>query len=255
MIPGHPRVNATAVLVRYAASENDADVFADAGSPTAPVNLVVQIASGVVLGSTGPTNPSLDFSSFATGSSLYLQNAGKVQGAGGAGGQGFTTVSSSVESVWGGGGGGAGTVGGVGFPMLGVAAGADGTDTAGGAGGEFWQRIGGGGLSPTVGGDGGDAIDAGTHAITIDNASGEIFGGGGGGGGATVEAPFDTGTPGNNANTFGGTGGGPGDVGGDSVQVLGTPIAGGAAGYAVRSSGTVTFVAGGSSPNVEGTVS
>lgn len=249
----------------------DVSVFALAGSPGGVVTVNVTTPAGTVVRATSSATPALDFSGFASGSTINWTNLGYVQGMGGDGGLGAeigsagssTTDSSAGKkgtdggpavkgpgagrnfnitngsgSIWGGGGGG----GGGGGALQGAPAVANGGGGGGGAGG---GRPGVGGASQT--------------SVTA-AASNGISGGGG------VNGTLGTGGAGNHtggtttagAGGNGGDWGSPGATGGTAsgAGVVTSPGLGGAAGKAIDANGgTVTFVNGSGGPNVKGSVS
>jgi hypothetical protein len=246
IVPGLPTGVPAQLIYRYATPTLDRDLFVDLGSPTDPVDVLVYVISGVIMGSTDTGNPALDLTNLPTGSTVQLVNNGLIEGRGGDGGLSWREVSFGVS---GGGGGGAGTLGGTG--AIGTAAipstvGADGSSGSGGAGGTA-DNTGGSFREPTNGLPGGDAINAGSIPLTVIN-SGSIWGGGGGGGGGNRTDAFD--------ERDGGAGGDSGQPGEQGQPIPGGFFPGkpgGAAGYAIRGT-AVTVVSGGSSPNMEGTV-
>ncbi|MBK9704800.1 MAG: hypothetical protein IPO75_15905 [Betaproteobacteria bacterium] len=211
-----------------------------AGSPASAVAVAVTVASGVVVA--GMVSGSLP-----AGSTIYLVNAGRIEGSGGngrgtgVGSVGGDAISSSVNItidnasgyILGGGGGGGrggGPVG-TGLGEAGYGGGGGGRGNAGGTGGT--------GYNTSSGADGSNGS----------NGSRTAYGAGGAGG--------------NNSfyDTYGGSGGRGGTWGeagttGDISSTGGAGTAGYAAGYAVKTTGgaTVTFVAGNNSTQVRGSV-
>ena len=240
MLPGLPNFAAAAIVFAYQVSAEDSDLYVDMGSPAGSATVVLYVNAGVVLSSSGPSVPALDITSFNTGSHIIVVNRGDIRGAGGAGGN-SKSFDGSPAGNYGGGGGGAGIVGGIGgfgHPAT-ASLGADGTEFAGGANGtqtDGRTYIG----EATVGGTGGTALLSGDIRLTVYN-EGTIWGGGGGAGGngsfGTITAP---------------TGGAPGAAG-DQGSRQSNSAAGGAGGYAVNGT-DITFVSGGSSPDVEGDI-
>jgi len=174
---------------------------------------------------------------------------GDVIGMGGAGGDGGVDDEFGYGDYGGGGGGGAGYAGGAGGSVLWASA------TAGSVGGAWPTTTGGSNgagaligpdpspgttandVAPGVAGVGGDAVTL-NHQVTI-YLSGTIGGGGGGGaGGWAHQYPFT-----HPAGTFfdGASGGDLGVAGGDGDPTSSPPdlpALGGAAGYAIRYSGS-----------------
>ena len=246
MIPGLQGglVDAGSVL-NLDTSENDVDVWDRVGSPAEIIHLTIWIDSGVVIGG----RPALDVTGLTAGSRVIIMNEGRIQGQGGDGGQGDRGQESggTFSLRGGGGGGGVGTpfgLKGLGRVVGGGANGDDGTD-----GGTELTTEGIGGANEYVGEDprsfisgdppldGGDAIASDAIKISINNINGQIWGGGGGGDGGRRPP------------------GGPNEDGwdgGDAAEDAPGTVSG-SAGYAIRGS-DVTFINGGSSPNVEGTV-
>lgn len=258
-IPGLPYAHKVHLEIVYASSDQDVNVYTDLGSPTGKQLVLVRIDSGVTLSSSDAAIPAMTFEGFSDDSAVILWNEGEVRGAGGLGGTNALRVQNSIGYWSGAGGGGAGTVVGPGgateFPGAIRGLGSDGTASAGGSAGTNGDTGGsyGGQRGNTDGEAGGTAVYSGDVDLTIFNASGSIFGGGGGGGAGGLRQA---------AGSPGGDGGGLGEAGDDGIMpgsggsVVFVQTSGGAGGYAVKrtASGSITFVDGGSSPNVEGTV-
>ncbi len=242
IVPGMPSgaAGTGASAVVYDASVNDVDVFADAGSPGGVVTLIIHVESGVLIGSTDSTTPAMDVSGFAAGSDITLNNEGRIYGKGGDGGRGGN-IGIDPDFVGAGGGGGAGnTVGIGGIATAPATAGVNGTTLLGGAKGSNSTTTSPPSETLGLGEAGADAVNHGSLDMTVTNGSGEIWGAGGGGFGASP-------TPG--SFHLGGNGG---DTATDGE--LGGPSPSGLAGFAFRGSGTITFVSGGSSPELKGNI-
>lgn len=239
--------------VIIASSAADYDVVAEnPWIPTAsPVVFGMVIESGVVLSSSDATIPALSFAGLHADSVVTIIKVGaEIRGAGGAGARGGSfEVTPSTAHLYGGGGGGAGTIVGPGgltyiTPPFGTeTVGVDGLAATGGAGGINWSGvIGSIGNNEFVGQQGGTAIFT-PCLLQIDNTGGFIYGGGGGGAPGYGTAPLVVGTAGGAIGAAGVTSAAPGAP------------APGAAGYAVNHTGPVpTWIGGGSSPDVEGTI-
>lgn len=254
MIPGFPFNASGGLFLDLSGPDFGVDVWQRLGSPAYPVSVIVRVRSGVTIGSVANDIPALDFSGFAAGSVAYVQNLGRIQGRGGNGGKGDIWAASSGGSFtqyWGSaGGGGAGTApgtGGITDPLRTAPNADSGTAIGGGAPGtsEAISTASATFANNEPGEDGGDAIFHGSIFLSINNIDGEIWGGGGGGGGSQVSG-FDT--------AVGGAGGDPGQPGDASSQIGNPASPGGAAGYAVKGTGSRVFISGGTSPNVEGPI-
>ena len=241
-------------IMNITASAQNINLWALAGSPNCPVNLTVNIAAGVTIGSDTTASPALNTGNFAGGSQITLNNAGTIAGAGGNGGNdqdvGLLSTCAYVNGTNGGdaislgsagvtinntgvigGGGGGGGVGGSLNAANGCLQGYDGTGGGGGAGT----------LSGRGGVAGGSALNI-TPCMAGNN--GTLMTGGTGGviTGCGVSCTFSFGTtyyPGKGGN--GGALGQPGQAGTaqQGITVLsGTgfcnPGTGGAAGCPVR---------------------
>lgn len=257
--------NGSVVAANTTITENTMGVrlYTLVGSPSSSVNVSVTINPGVVLYSPSTSDYALDVTGFKPGSVINLINNGYILGKGGNGGAGGSSGGGGASTtqilagargrpgggaingpssgttlnitnngyIWGGGGGGGG----------GGCNASSGTWNSNGGGG-------GAGAGGALGGDGGLA-DAGegtisTHNGGDSNSSSQSGQGAGGAGGGS-----ETGESGGD----GGTWGSDGDDGTNGTQSQGG--AGGAGGAAVsNNSGTVNFVAGGSSPNVLGSI-
>lgn len=227
------------------------------------VDVFVQINSGVIVGSTSTGTPAMDTgTSWPVGSTITINNEGKIQGRGGNGGyadlsspqsglpggdalnlQINTTITNASGSIWGGGGGGGGAAD-VGQSVI---------------EGEFTEVTaygGGGGGGGGAGSDGGTGGAPGVNVVTTivapsAGSTGISTSGGGGGFGGTGQNSTAIATGGT-----GGAGGGPGTAGTGSITQGILVSAGGAAGKAVDLNGfTVTWNSGSGSPNVLGAVS
>ncbi|MDR0701959.1 MAG: hypothetical protein LBF61_06025 [Azoarcus sp.] len=66
------------------------NLFALAGSPSAPIPLLATLPYGVSVGSRNPALAALDVGQFPAGSQIRLEVHGNIEGAGGAGGRGYT---------------------------------------------------------------------------------------------------------------------------------------------------------------------
>jgi len=234
------------------------------GAPTSAVDVFLTVAHGVVCGSDNSFWPGL-WVDLPSGSVVRLTNLGRITGKGGDGGNGhrgedfFETGSTSPSLArGGGGGGGAGTTSGYGGgadESSSATNGVAGTATLGGAAGANGIDADSYFLLATPGRNAGDAIilNAGVELI-ITNVDGEIWAPGGGGtpgNFGTNIIPYSPGAggdiamPGGNGNRLTGSGytGAPG------------PLTPGTAGYAVRGAvADITFISGGSSPELKGTV-
>jgi hypothetical protein len=255
------------LAIAYTASVDNVDLWADIGSPTYPVDVYVQVASGVVIGAAlkpGADNPDPAFfirSSFASGSRVYIANFGRIAGGGGIGGMGARgrdDGNSPSSFVGGGGGGGAGSSS-QGGPhaveadpdAAAMTDGDAGTDELGGAGGDN-DFNGGIGNSPYVARtppqNGGAAILCNNVDLFIDNALGEIWAGAAGGSGG-----FQNGSLPGGAND-------PADGDDLAADVTSVTVAGDepAAVYHSNTSGasgyTLTWISGDEYPEVRGYV-
>jgi hypothetical protein len=89
-------------VVTISSNTNNLNLFSYIGSPSIPLTLRVNINSGVVIGSTSSSTPSLESGSFPTGSQIIIVNAGTIKGAGGAGGTGANYGGSATAGSAGG---------------------------------------------------------------------------------------------------------------------------------------------------------
>jgi hypothetical protein len=237
-------------------TSNDVDVHADIGFIIGPVSLTIFVPSGVTIGSTSIANAALDLSGLYDGSRIMLVNQGTIEGKGGAGGDAGSNGLLGLRGSGGGGGGGSGTVGGTAGEGWANPPATDGTAGTSGVAGDGGPGQDDATMTTTRatldGGPAKEAIFMGNSELTIVNAGASIFGGGGGGGGGGYR---------DGNYRAGGDGGGPGVVGldgdGATNPVLGSPArgVGGPPGFAIRHSGDVIFISGGTSPNVEGDIS
>lgn len=198
------------------------DLAAALGNPSGAVFYTLIVPSGVVRGAPDASNPAIDASGLHVDSEGFWIVEGDVYGAGGAGG-GHTAGVFPLGFSPGGGGGGAGTEIGSGGTAVGAGTnGSDGTATTGGSGGSN-NAANASIAALVVAENGGDAIAL-NHSVTV-LVTGSIRGGGGGGSHPTLVSDP------------------PGD-GGDLDQP-GTGSLPGAAGYAVRLSGSGAWSASG----------
>jgi hypothetical protein len=211
-------------LISLTASANNVDIFALAGSPVEPTIVNVIIDPGVIIGSVSTATPAMDIGSFVSGTIVNIINKGRIQGAGGAGT-----------------------------------------------------------YHTTVGEDGGDALHV-TVPVIIDNTLGQIWSGGGGGGGSynwticsggggagtvpgwgspyhvvnTNEYPDGSGTseaggiPGYFKGLVPGSGGNPGQHGGQGNGEGTVKTEGGVAGYSISGVSNVTWSTGSQEGSVLG---
>ena len=208
-------------------------------------NITLNIRPNVVIGSTSTGVAAFTTGSLPAGSSLIINNEGRIQGHGGDGGNGTnniangspgkfggdalnitldTVIDNTNGEIWGGAGGGGGARSTLTTPQ-------------GGGGG-------GGGGAGTLSGDGGaGGIGIEANGGDGDDGTSELGGAGGASSGPT----------GQGASPPGGKGGDPGEQGTAASDSIGGT--GGAAGKAVNQNGfTATFSFGGISPNVEGNI-
>lgn len=237
----------------------------------ATINIVVN--KGVVIEASTPGTPAMDLSGLISGCTVNLINLGYIQGKGGRGGRGAAVcypgsgitmtrgiagsnggaaikgpgsgctfnVTNAAGNIWGGGGGGGGGGASTNNSSVGLANAGGGGAGAGGA----W------------GGEPGLLVE-GSIGAALASAGGDSTGGVNGAfGAAGAEAASGTGAHAQNGGA-GGTWGTAGTAGtADTTYTNQAPAgAAGTAGNAIiLSGGTVTFVSGSGSPNVQGAVS
>jgi hypothetical protein len=244
--------------ITISSNESYVDVFARAGQPGGAVTVNVVVNTGVKVISDTPGIPAMDFSGFASGSTITLTNFGYIMGAGGRGSSGnwshdsgdsdsamggsdaepggdavrgpgtgrtFNVINAS-GFIWGGGGGGGG--GGVSTNDGGVAASAGGGGGAGGGrGGEGinGKRRGNVDAIKSTNGANGTRVISGTAngAAGSGSTGGSGFAGASGAGGDWGSAGADgtaetTGTSMQNARTLGGAAGKAIDLNGGSTS-------------------------------------
>ena len=230
---------------------------------TSAANITLNIRPGVVVGSTTTGIPALHTGGLPAGSSLFINNEGRIQGAGGNGGAGGdggvgtipngpeqlnpgqpgsaggsalsltldTVIDNAIGEIWSGGGGGAGGASSD-DGNLGQAAGG-----GGGGGGAGVITVGLGGAGGSAGGGGAPAGFSGSPG------SSEV---GGAGGSPGLGGPQGNGSPGSFGGDSGSPGGSTGGVGG---------AAGGGAGNAlIKNGNSATFLGGDGAPNIKGPV-
>lgn len=247
-----------------------------AGRPAGIVVVTLEVAVGAVISSLNPYSPALDLRGFASGSTINIVNHGAILGAGGAGGAGASVTtgggsgdrSNIIENPTPGLGGGTAIYG----PGAGITVSIDNTD------GYVWGGGGGGGgggataddsaaNSTALGGGGGAGaggalggfpgrirsvanVVAGNPGVSSGYGTSSAAGAGGAGAQSASVATGGAGGAGGDWGTIGTVGVAPTTYGMDVAA--GTP---GAAGLAVnQNGGTVSFSAGGTSPNVEGAI-
>jgi hypothetical protein len=258
-----------ATLVINAASV-DVSVFALAGSPGGVVTVNVTTPAGTVLRATSAVTPALDFSGFASGSTINWTNLGYIQGCGGDGAQGGELgAAGSTVTDWSA--GKAGTPGGPAVKGPGTGRNFNITNAAGfiwggGGGGGGGGVQGSGAPMAANGGGGGGGAGGGRGGLGGSSASSaSVIGGNGVSGGAGINGDFGAGGAGNHgggtsSGGAGGAGGTWGTAGAAGVTVSGAGNVaaagvGGAAGKAIDANGgTVSFVSGSGGPNVKGAV-
>lgn len=259
---------ATTYDVSITSNACDVHLYSLLGRPSGVLTVNVTIAQGVVLQALSTRSYAIDTTGFDSGTEINLFNFGYVQGHGGRGGRGGHAVSNDYAArgengeagghairgpgsgrtlniynangfIRGGGGGGGG-----GGASSSSGSSVDGAMGGGGGGGA------GGGLGGSPGAGGGRSSETANPGIAGSTGVNGTFGTGGSGAGV--------------AKGTGGVGGAGGDWG-EAGQAGASPTnysvaaaggSGGAAGKAVDVNGaTVTFVSGGSAPNVRGAVS
>ena len=236
--------------INITTNQTNLNLYTLAGSPTCPVNLVFNIAANVTIGSVNTTLPSLNTGAFANGSTITINNAGFIIGAGGAGGDdnghnltscpntngqpggnaislGSSGVTINNTGTIGGGGGGGGAGEELSAASLGTTfetggSGGGGAGSAVGLGSTYSGCNAGSNGAATTGGAGGGSCAGGNFAFT------DYSGSGGNGG--------NLGQPGANGNNISGTGATNTDVCGAGT--------GGAAGCAIKENGFAATVTG-----------
>jgi hypothetical protein len=265
----------TTLPITIASNTVDWSLKAVIGSLSTPATLNIQVNAGVIMEASTTGTAAMDLSGLISGCTINLTNLGYIQGKGGDGGDGAvasypgsgTTLLSAAPglsggkailgpgsgctfnvtnangNIWGGGGGGGGGGAFCGNPSLGCANG------GGGGGGAGGGRPGRGGR--------GSYISATPPQIAQDGTWGTagINGAAGTAGTGTSQGAGSIGVAG-----AGGTWGTAGTAGSNPATTTmgqyGAFGAAGAAGKAIElAGGSVTFVSGGSNPNVQGVVS
>ena len=259
------------IFLTVSASQADYDLFAEAGSPTDPVNVFVTVESATVLyGSTTGLPGFKTGTGWLTNTELTLINEGHIVGMGGDGGEGAShvyvsqgdcsgvtqatvglpggdamtlewdiTIDNTNGNIWSGGGGAAGS--GCGRLENQVVTGGGGG--GGGAGGNL-TAVSSGGLGGTSSG----------ATTSYQGCDGEDGSGGASGDGGRQGATDQLGSCPQYGSTAGGVYGADGTTTSGLCPSSGND--GGAAGKAIELGGyTVTWEGGSSSPNVEGAVS
>ncbi|HLP20395.1 MAG TPA: hypothetical protein VK174_08840, partial [Chitinophagales bacterium] len=245
-------------VINISASTNNVNLWNLAGNPACAISATVNIAAGVTIGSTSTATAALTTGPFASGSSIGINNAGRIAGKGGDGGddtghnlnncpnkdgkQGGNaldlqcsgvTVTNSGTIGGGGGGGGAGAELGGGNPCTAFRAGSGGGGGAGstpGAGGSNGAPNGcnaGNAGTANAGSTGGNTAGCVVNCTIIFVSFGPYTPGSGGNGGALGQA----GSAGATANGFVDTG-------------VCTQGAGGAAGCAIKTNGNAYTLSG-----------
>jgi len=250
------------IALTISANTADYNVASQAGSPTTPVDVVLTINTGVIVGSTSATVGAVFITGLPATSTVTIINNGSIYGKGGTGGSGdgmlntgyfiegsnaqaggpaitsdiALVIDNTNGQIFGGGGGGGGG------QSVGTPAGSPPYTAAvaggGGGGGRGYN-------SPAGGGAGDDQLTA-NHgsAGTAGSTSASGAGGSGGAGGL-----------------YGGAGGAGGDWGilgssGEATSIAGTGSSlspGGAAGFAVNtSSAGLTWLGGNNGTQVKG---
>jgi hypothetical protein len=243
----------TSTVLVLSGNEVDLDLYARSGSPGGVVTVSLTIPTGVLISASCVGTPALDLSGFAAGSTINVINNGYIIGKGGDGSDGTHKENSDGH-------------------VVGVTPGQDGGDAIKAPGVSITCNItngsgfiwGGGG-----GGGGGGAAPTGSNGAGSGGGGGGGAGGGKGGQGkyAAAQRGGDGSTGRNGTFGAGGTGAvtagtaGTGGAGGDfgvagSTGTSTNPGTGGAAGKAIElNGGSVNFLSGSGSPNVEGAVS
>lgn len=244
-------------VVTLSASENDVNMRAKMGNPTYPIYAILNINSGVIVGSTSTGSYAFQTGTgWAPGSILRLINAGRINGKGGKGGDGGSanypfannggagqsggpallasrsiSIHNGSGQINGGGGGGGGGGAAIGF----VPYDKGGFYIASGGGGGGSGR----GTSNTAGGSGGTVSGFASNVNGSAGGTGSDSGAGGGGAGGSQYSAV----AGN-----GGAGGGFGSAGasganGSGNNYSGTGGSAGAAGVAVNGDSLITWIA------------
>ena len=202
------------ISLDFKASTNNVNVSTLIGSPVRPVDVHIQIRTGVVIGAALKTPITTYFSpdaafaiSLPSGSRVYLLNRGRIAGGGGIGGtgqRGRSDGNSASGTIGGGGGGGAGSTSQGGSESLvdidpgnNATDGVAGTTTTGGAAGQN-DTAG----NPSGGYDYGARPQYGGTAISVDhgvslwieNEDGEIWAGANGGREGYQDGPLQGGS-------------------------------------------------------------
>lgn len=275
MREGHVRVSGVweefhlpVLSVTVTVSDDNIDLYVEAGSPSYPVYAEITIDSGVVIGSVDTAIAAVVLGSWPAGSTIKLINNGYILGMGGAGGVGmylYPDISTLVDAaagadggpaivlnqsieidntngyIWSGGGGGGG--GGRAATVCTEWGGHGGGGAGGGAGGDYPVEP----YSPPTGNP--------AHVA----AGGNGTSGSGGAGGAASDSPDTCTSPINGG--IGGNGGAYGSAGaagsaGTGGAVNGSGAAGGNPGKAIDLQGySVTWLGGNNPTQVKGAVS
>jgi len=212
----------TAGLFRFttiSSSQNNFNAFTAHGSPTSPGTYVVNINSGVILGSTSTATASFITGTFPAGSVLVIRNNGQIQGKGGAKGNGgIYNIPSDIANPGAPGGTGGDAVDCTTFTRI-INGGTIGGGGGGGGGGGAGQGCAFGHTTCDCcfsRGDGGNGGFGAGQDSTRTNGSGgpSPFGGGTGGNGGTLGVNGGGGATGNSTGGgVPGSGGAPGTRG------------------------------------------
>ena len=242
-------------VINYTTSANNVNLFQLAGTPACPISLTVNIAAGVAIGSTSTGQPALTTGPFASGSSITINNAGTIAGAGGDGGTDAGHNLTSCPNYNGLPGGNA-----LDIATGGVVVNNTGTIGGGGGGGGAGAELGGGNPCTAfrVGGSGGGGAGSAPGNGGADQGcgggnNGTLLSGGGGGPGQTncsvscnIIFNFGPYKPGNGG--AGGALGQPGAGGGGASGFIDTGVcgagSGGAAGCAIKTNGNTYTITG-----------
>lgn len=217
----------------------DYNIATALGNPVNPLDIVLTINEGVIIGSTSTSNAALSTGNLPIGSTVTIINNGRIQGAGGNGGHGthpkgydggdaiYAAVQMNIENlgeIWSGGGGGGAL--------------ADSVDSISSSYGEFANGGGGAGLNFGVYHPNSEmdmdsyysCLSLGGSASVSMPSNGTLDSGGGSGGSGCV------------IGLYGGSGGNPGENGA-GVGSFTTINNGGLAGYAIQTNNNlVTFI-------------